>query len=33
MALLLETLLLLLLTFGLGLGLGWLIWKDTGRRA
>jgi hypothetical protein len=33
MALLLETLLLPLLTFGLGLGLGWLIWKDSGRRA
>jgi hypothetical protein len=33
MALLFETLLLLLITFGLGLGLGWMIWKDSGRRA
>jgi|GEM_PF-3392417 hypothetical protein len=33
MALLFETLLLLLITFALGLGLGWMIWKDSGRRA
>jgi hypothetical protein len=33
MPLLLESLLLLLVFFAIGLGIGWLIWKDSGRKA
>ncbi len=33
MPLLLESLLLLLAFFAIGLGIGWLIWKDSGRKA